>query len=168
MLWISGESEPFILPIFFPSSFGLSSEMKTIGHFLVCRSFQNNWNTYKMLAHLSPPEVKVSNCIIFIRFFFLLSWSDIWATWLHIWRRYRVAPKIHPLSVLFSPSQSNINIAIVNVGAPCAGMNAAVRSAVRTGLIQGHQMLAVHDGFDGLSNGQVRHSTRKDAPEDFL
>uniref|UniRef100_A0A673YIN7 6-phosphofructokinase n=1 Tax=Salmo trutta TaxID=8032 RepID=A0A673YIN7_SALTR len=76
------------------------------------KSFQNNWNTYKMLAHLSPPEVK-----------------------------------------------SNINIAIVNVGAPCAGMNAAVRSAVRTGLIQGHQMLAVHDGFDGLSNGQIQPIT---------
>lgn len=51
--------------------------------------------------------------------------------------------------------QSNINIAIVNVGAPCAGMNAAVRSAVRIGLLQGHQMLAVHDGFDGLAHGMV-------------
>lgn len=51
--------------------------------------------------------------------------------------------------------QSNINIAILNVGAPCAGMNAAVRSAVRTGLLQGHQMLAVHDGFDGLAHGMV-------------
>uniref|UniRef100_A0A4W5RAV5 Phosphofructokinase, muscle b n=1 Tax=Hucho hucho TaxID=62062 RepID=A0A4W5RAV5_9TELE len=66
-----------------------------------------------------------------------------------------VAPKIHPLSLLFSPSQSNINIAIINVGAPCAGMNAAVRAAVRVGIIQGHQMLAVHDGFDGLANGQI-------------
>uniref|UniRef100_A0A8D3BJS7 Phosphofructokinase, muscle b n=1 Tax=Scophthalmus maximus TaxID=52904 RepID=A0A8D3BJS7_SCOMX len=50
---------------------------------------------------------------------------------------------------------SNINIAIVNVGAPCAGMNAAVRSAVRIGLLQGHQMLAVHDGFDGLAHGMI-------------
>ncbi|KAG7217902.1 hypothetical protein INR49_020776 [Caranx melampygus] len=50
---------------------------------------------------------------------------------------------------------SNINIAILNVGAPCAGMNAAVRSAVRIGLLQGHQMLAVHDGFDGLAHGQI-------------
>uniref|UniRef100_A0A8C7HSG4 Phosphofructokinase, muscle b n=1 Tax=Oncorhynchus kisutch TaxID=8019 RepID=A0A8C7HSG4_ONCKI len=65
------------------------------------KSFQNNWDTYKMLAH------------------------------------------------------SNINIAIINVGAPCAGMNAAVRAAVRVGIIQGHQMLAVHDGFDGLANGQI-------------
>lgn len=46
----------------------------------------------------------------------------------------------------------------MNVGAPCAGMNAAVRSAVRMGLIQGHNMLAIHDGFDGLAHGQVRHS----------
>lgn len=43
----------------------------------------------------------------------------------------------------------------MNIGAPCAGMNAAVRSAVRMGIIQGHNMLAVHDGFDGLAQGQV-------------
>uniref|UniRef100_A0AAQ4RV84 6-phosphofructokinase type A n=1 Tax=Gasterosteus aculeatus aculeatus TaxID=481459 RepID=A0AAQ4RV84_GASAC len=70
------------------------------------KSFENNWNTYKLLAHINPPD-------------------------------------------------SNINVAIVNVGAPCAGMNAAVRSAVRMGLIQGHTMLAVHDGFDGLAHGQL-------------
>lgn len=45
----------------------------------------------------------------------------------------------------------------MNIGAPCAGMNAAVRAAVRMGIIQGHTMLAVHDGFDGLAQGQVRH-----------
>merc|ERR1712168_615951 len=72
------------------------------------KSFENNWKTYQMLAHLHPPEIK-----------------------------------------------SNINIAIMNVGAPCAGMNAAVRSAVRIGLLQGHQMLAIHDGYDGLAQGMV-------------
>ncbi|KAG9330445.1 hypothetical protein JZ751_024445 [Albula glossodonta] len=70
------------------------------------KSFENNWNTYKLLAHVHLPEVK-----------------------------------------------TNINIAIVNVGAPCAGMNAAVRSAVRIGILQGHHMLAVHDGFEGLAQG---------------
>ncbi|CAG06750.1 unnamed protein product, partial [Tetraodon nigroviridis] len=50
---------------------------------------------------------------------------------------------------------SNINIALLNVGAPCAGMNAVVRSAVRIGILQGHQMLAVHDGFDGLAQGMI-------------
>ncbi|KAI3357398.1 hypothetical protein L3Q82_015831, partial [Scortum barcoo] len=72
------------------------------------KSFENNWNTYKLLAHINPPDVK-----------------------------------------------SNINVAVLNVGAPCAGMNAAVRSAVRMGIIQGHNMLAVHDGFDGLAHGQI-------------
>ncbi|KAK7878503.1 hypothetical protein WMY93_030339 [Mugilogobius chulae] len=72
------------------------------------KSFENNWNTYKLLAHINPPDVK-----------------------------------------------SNINVAIMNVGAPCAGMNAAVRAAVRMGIIQGHNMLAVHDGFDGLAQGQI-------------
>ncbi|KAL6457970.1 hypothetical protein MHYP_G00332000 [Metynnis hypsauchen] len=72
------------------------------------KSFENNWNTYKLLAHVSPAEVK-----------------------------------------------SNINIAIMNVGAPCAGMNAAVRSAVRIGILQGHHMLAIHDGFEGLAHGNI-------------
>uniref|UniRef100_A0A7N9AZU8 6-phosphofructokinase n=1 Tax=Mastacembelus armatus TaxID=205130 RepID=A0A7N9AZU8_9TELE len=80
--------------------------------FLMCRSFENNWNTYKLLAHINPPDVK-----------------------------------------------SNINVAIMNIGAPCAGMNAAVRAAVRMGIIQGHSMLAVHDGFDGLAHGQVEPIT---------
>ncbi|XP_056896193.1 phosphofructokinase, muscle a [Takifugu flavidus] len=76
------------------------------------KSFENNWNTYKLLAHINPPDVK-----------------------------------------------SNINVAIVNIGAPCAGMNAAVRSAVRMGIIQGHNMLAVYDGFDGLAEGQIEPIT---------
>ncbi|TKS71579.1 ATP-dependent 6-phosphofructokinase, muscle type [Collichthys lucidus] len=72
------------------------------------KSFENNWNTYQMLAHVHPPDTK-----------------------------------------------SNMTIAVLNVGAPCAGMNAAVRSAVRIGLLQGHQMLAVHEGFDGLAHGMI-------------
>uniref|UniRef100_A0A8C5H5A1 ATP-dependent 6-phosphofructokinase n=1 Tax=Gouania willdenowi TaxID=441366 RepID=A0A8C5H5A1_GOUWI len=76
------------------------------------KSFENNWNTYKLLAHINPPDVK-----------------------------------------------SNINVALLNIGAPCAGMNAAVRSAVRMGIIQGHNMLAVHDGFDGLAEGQIEPIT---------
>ncbi|XP_053147230.1 ATP-dependent 6-phosphofructokinase, muscle type isoform X1 [Hemicordylus capensis] len=72
------------------------------------RSFQNNWNVYKILAHIRPPSAK-----------------------------------------------SGYNLAVMNVGAPAAGMNAAVRSTVRIGLIHGHKMLAVHDGFEGLAEGKV-------------
>ncbi|XP_034275066.1 ATP-dependent 6-phosphofructokinase, muscle type isoform X2 [Pantherophis guttatus] len=72
------------------------------------RSFMNNWNVYKILAHVHPPSAK-----------------------------------------------SGYNLAVMNVGAPAAGMNAAVRSTVRIGLIHGHKMLAVHDGFEGLAEGKI-------------
>lgn len=52
--------------------------------------------------------------------------------------------------------KSNCNVAIINVGAPAAGMNAAVRSAVRVGIAEGHKMFAIYDGFDGLANGQIK------------
>lgn len=51
--------------------------------------------------------------------------------------------------------KSNFSLAILNVGAPAAGMNAAVRSAVRTGISEGHTVYVVHDGFEGLAKGQV-------------
>lgn len=51
--------------------------------------------------------------------------------------------------------QSNFNVAVLNVGAPAAGMNAAVRSAVRVGISEGHKMFAVSDGFEGFYKGQV-------------
>uniref|UniRef100_A0A668AXF7 Phosphofructokinase, platelet n=1 Tax=Myripristis murdjan TaxID=586833 RepID=A0A668AXF7_9TELE len=50
---------------------------------------------------------------------------------------------------------SSFNVAVMNVGAPAAGMNAAVRSAVRVGISEGHKMFAVSDGFEGFYKGQV-------------
>ncbi|XP_057552849.1 ATP-dependent 6-phosphofructokinase, liver type isoform X3 [Hippopotamus amphibius kiboko] len=73
------------------------------------RSFENNWNIYKLLAHQKISKEKTS-----------------------------------------------FSLAILNVGAPAAGMNAAVRSAVRTGISQGHTVYVVHDGFEGLAKGQVQ------------
>ncbi|KAM6450780.1 ATP-dependent 6-phosphofructokinase, platelet type isoform 3-T3 [Liasis olivaceus] len=52
--------------------------------------------------------------------------------------------------------KSNFTVAVLNVGAPAAGMNAAVRSAVRLGISEGHKMLAVTDGFEGFSKGQIK------------
>ncbi|XP_023661660.2 ATP-dependent 6-phosphofructokinase, platelet type-like isoform X1 [Paramormyrops kingsleyae] len=51
---------------------------------------------------------------------------------------------------------SSFNVAVLNVGAPAAGMNAAVRSAVRVGISEGHKMFAVYDGFEGFYNGQIK------------
>uniref|UniRef100_A0A8B9KNE4 ATP-dependent 6-phosphofructokinase n=1 Tax=Astyanax mexicanus TaxID=7994 RepID=A0A8B9KNE4_ASTMX len=72
------------------------------------KSFENNWNTYKLLAHQKPAQSKVEH-----------------------------------------------SMAILNVGAPAAGMNAAVRSAVRVGLAQGLRVYTVNDGFEGLAKDMV-------------
>uniref|UniRef100_A0A452R656 ATP-dependent 6-phosphofructokinase n=1 Tax=Ursus americanus TaxID=9643 RepID=A0A452R656_URSAM len=76
------------------------------------RSFMNNWEVYKLLAHVRPPVTK----------------------------------------------GSTHTVAVMNVGAPAAGMNAAVRSTVRIGLIQGNRVLVVHDGFEGLAKGQIEEA----------
>ncbi|KAM7174708.1 ATP-dependent 6-phosphofructokinase, platelet type isoform 1-T1 [Macrochelys suwanniensis] len=52
--------------------------------------------------------------------------------------------------------KTNFNVAVLNVGAPAAGMNAAVRSAIRVGITEGHNMFAVIDGFEGFANGQIK------------
>uniref|UniRef100_A0A3Q2ZB91 ATP-dependent 6-phosphofructokinase n=1 Tax=Kryptolebias marmoratus TaxID=37003 RepID=A0A3Q2ZB91_KRYMA len=57
---------------------------------------------------------------------------------------------------LYFLPQSNFNVAVLNVGAPAAGMNAAVRSAVRVGISEGHKMFAVSDGFEGFYKGQIK------------
>uniref|UniRef100_A0A671N7H9 ATP-dependent 6-phosphofructokinase n=1 Tax=Sinocyclocheilus anshuiensis TaxID=1608454 RepID=A0A671N7H9_9TELE len=53
-------------------------------------------------------------------------------------------------------SSYSFNVAVLNVGAPAAGMNAAVRSAVRVGITEGHTMFAVSDGFEGFYKGQIK------------
>uniref|UniRef100_A0AAY3ZVF0 Phosphofructokinase domain-containing protein n=1 Tax=Denticeps clupeoides TaxID=299321 RepID=A0AAY3ZVF0_9TELE len=58
---------------------------------------------------------------------------------------------------------SNFNVAVLNVGAPAAGMNAAVRSAVRVGISEGHKMFAVSDGFEGFHKGQIKEIKWADA-----
>jgi 6-phosphofructokinase 1 len=46
-------------------------------------------------------------------------------------------------------------IAVLNAGTPAPGMNTASRAAIRFGLDQGHSMIGIHNGFEGLANGEV-------------
>ncbi|XP_040448622.1 ATP-dependent 6-phosphofructokinase, platelet type isoform X1 [Falco naumanni] len=91
------------------------------------RSFENNLNTYKLLSHKKPDAE---------------------------------LPK--DLSLTFQRSKNsgffltNFNVAVLNVGAPAAGMNAAVRAAVRVGITEGHKMFAVIDGFEGFARGKIK------------
>jgi 6-phosphofructokinase 1 len=57
----------------------------------------------------------------------------------------------HPIE----PGKKRFRIAVLNAGAPSPGMNTAARAAVRLGLDMGHIMLGVHNGLEGLINGEV-------------
>lgn len=54
-----------------------------------------------------------------------------------------------------APEDSRMKIAIIHVGAPAGGMNAATRAAATYCLSRGHRPFAIHNGFPGL----VRHDS---------
>ncbi|XP_023240136.1 ATP-dependent 6-phosphofructokinase-like [Centruroides sculpturatus] len=45
----------------------------------------------------------------------------------------------------------------MHIGAPCCGMNAAVRSFVRNCMFTGDTVLGIQEGIEGLIEGNVRH-----------
>jgi 6-phosphofructokinase len=51
--------------------------------------------------------------------------------------------------------KEQIRIAIIHVGAPAGGMNAATRIAGRLCLTRGHTIIAIKNGFSGLIAGDV-------------
>jgi 6-phosphofructokinase 1 len=57
------------------------------------------------------------------------------------------------------PGQRRLRLAVLHGGAPAPGMNTAVRVAVREGLDRGHTVVAVHNGFLGLRNGEFEEMT---------
>ena len=48
-----------------------------------------------------------------------------------------------------------LRLAILTDGAPAPGMNTAVRAAVRMAIDQGHTVMAVRNGFEGLIRGEL-------------
>lgn len=53
------------------------------------------------------------------------------------------------------PGVRRLKLAILTDGAPAPGMNTAVRAAVRMAIDQGHSIMAVHNGFEGLIRGDL-------------
>ncbi|PWN29488.1 putative 6-phosphofructokinase [Jaminaea rosea] len=53
------------------------------------------------------------------------------------------------------PKDKRLTMAIINVGAPAGGMNAATRTFVRYCHARGHRALAIHNGFTGLLEDNV-------------
>ncbi len=55
-----------------------------------------------------------------------------------------------------------MNIAVLTSGGDAPGMNAAVRAVVRTALYYGMIPYAVHDGYKGLVEGNIKEMVRND------
>ncbi|XP_041927948.1 ATP-dependent 6-phosphofructokinase, platelet type-like isoform X2 [Alosa sapidissima] len=94
------------------------------------RSFENNLNTYKLLSHRKT-DTEVPHA-------------------------EENGGQIEEESQEEGRHDGPFTVAVLNVGAPAAGMNAAVRSAVRVGITEGHRMMAVQDGFEGFAKGQIK------------
>ncbi|XP_070208745.1 ATP-dependent 6-phosphofructokinase-like isoform X3 [Littorina saxatilis] len=132
------------------------------------RSFQNNLTTYRMLSKLRPPtslcvgehppqigpvdfrpEVGTQTERSAI--------ADSKPTVnINIKMKGVETSVIYDKDHSFKTDQDHRNLAVVNIGAPACGMNAAVRSFVRLGLTQGYRVLGIQDSFDGLIAGRVR------------
>jgi 6-phosphofructokinase 1 len=59
------------------------------------------------------------------------------------------------LSPSFPENHKSLKIAILHVGACSPGMNATVRAVVRFGVMKGHRMFGIRNGFEGLLTGDI-------------
>lgn len=54
------------------------------------------------------------------------------------------------------PNGKRYCFAVMNAGRPAAGMNPAIRAAVRIAMNAGHKVIGINDGFSGLIDGNIR------------
>ncbi|XP_071542421.1 ATP-dependent 6-phosphofructokinase isoform X4 [Panulirus ornatus] len=95
------------------------------------RSFARNLETYKMLTRLRPPKVLEEGKTGMVR-------SD---------------------SEESVGEEGGFNLGVMHIGAPACGMNAAVRSFVRNCIYRGDTVYGIHDGIDGLVEGNIQEMT---------
>ncbi|MFH4976856.1 hypothetical protein AB6A40_003565 [Gnathostoma spinigerum] len=72
---------------------------------------------------------------------------------------YRLLTKLHvpkPGDPIAADRNQKFNVAVMNVGAPAGGMNAAVRSFVRMGIYYHCKVYGIHNSFDGLARGDLK------------
>ena len=77
----------------------------------------------------------------------------------------RLESCVSPACCSDRPSGPCYRFAVMNVGAPAAGMNSCTRAFVRLLLYQGHTVLGVEDGFVGLLNDDVHEMEWKEVDQ---
>ncbi|XP_018495778.1 ATP-dependent 6-phosphofructokinase [Galendromus occidentalis] len=68
---------------------------------------------------------------------------------------YKMLTRLKPPK-LNNEGKKGFIMAVMHVGAPCCGMNAAVRSFVRNCLYRGDTVLAIHEGIEGLLEENIK------------
>ncbi|XP_055380281.1 ATP-dependent 6-phosphofructokinase isoform X1 [Condylostylus longicornis] len=72
---------------------------------------------------------------------------------------YKMLTRLKPPKEAFDASgkpSEGYRLAVMHIGAPACGMNAAVRSFVRNCIYRGDTVLGVHDGVEGLIAGNIK------------
>lgn len=64
----------------------------------------------------------------------------------------QIITRAHPKTP--QSDQRALRLAVIHSGGPAPGMNTAARAAVRLAMNEGHQILAVRNGFEGLLEGE--------------
>lgn len=72
---------------------------------------------------------------------------------------YLMLTQSRPKHIEVHEGKPALRIGVMHVGAPCGGMNAAVRSFVRNCILLGHQPVAIHSGVEGLVDGNFEDMT---------
>ncbi|XP_058053393.1 ATP-dependent 6-phosphofructokinase isoform X2 [Anopheles bellator] len=72
---------------------------------------------------------------------------------------YKMLTRLKPPKSAFDEQGRGVGgytMAVMHIGAPACGMNAAVRSFVRNCIYRGDTVMGVHDGIEGLVGGQIK------------
>lgn len=72
---------------------------------------------------------------------------------------YKMLTRLKPPKESFNAEGKGIEgyrLAVMHIGAPACGMNAAVRSFVRNCIYRGDTVLGIHDGIEGLIAGNIK------------
>ncbi len=83
-----------------------------------------------------------------------------WAKMLNIFNILSQGGPSHPCS-----KKNGSKLAVMTCGWPSPGMNNAIRTAVRIAMDQGHTVLGVEDGINGLIKGELREFSWMDVEE---
>ncbi len=94
-------------------------------------------------------------------FFCVYSLPSVWLAII-----FERSPQLNSyINYCFGGRQGGFTMGVMHIGAPACGMNAAVRSFVRNCIYRGDIVYGIHDGVEGLIEGNVSYPTEEKLEE---